>query len=328
METIRTYLENMFMQLPPTPEILRAKEELLSMMEDKYEELKNQGKAENKAVGTVIAEFGNLDEILQELGVKNGQQEKEYYHQERGEGRTLSFQEVKEYLDFKTKFAIMISVGVALCIISPVTVILLSGNRIGELLGVLVLFVFIAAAVGIFIYYGMQAGKYQYLEKEVFSLDWETEQMLQCQAEEKRSTFAVQIVMGVGLCILSVIPPILIDALFADIPLAEHAGAAILLVMVAAGVFCFIYAGITKGSFSVLLQQEEYSPREKKKKESKVFNAVSSCYWTLATVAYFIWSFGWRAWGISWVIWPVAGVLWGMISSLWGVAGGDERKDK
>ena len=31
------------------------------MMEDKYTELKNEGKSENEAVGTVIAEFGNLD---------------------------------------------------------------------------------------------------------------------------------------------------------------------------------------------------------------------------------------------------------------------------
>ena len=48
MDTIRTYLENMFLHLPKNPEVRRAKEELLSMMEDKYQELKREGRSENE----------------------------------------------------------------------------------------------------------------------------------------------------------------------------------------------------------------------------------------------------------------------------------------
>ncbi len=58
MDTIRTYLENMFLHLPKNPEVRRAKEELLSMMEDKYQELKREGRSENEAIGIVISEFG------------------------------------------------------------------------------------------------------------------------------------------------------------------------------------------------------------------------------------------------------------------------------
>lgn len=39
----------MFLNLPNTPEVRKAKSELLQMMEDKYTELKNEGKAENAA---------------------------------------------------------------------------------------------------------------------------------------------------------------------------------------------------------------------------------------------------------------------------------------
>ena len=70
METIRQYLETMFASLPDTPEVRKAKEELLQMMEDKYNELLAEGKSDNEAVGTVIAEFGNLDEIAEELGIR------------------------------------------------------------------------------------------------------------------------------------------------------------------------------------------------------------------------------------------------------------------
>lgn len=36
METIKSYLETMFANMPNTPEVLRAKQELWGMMEDKY----------------------------------------------------------------------------------------------------------------------------------------------------------------------------------------------------------------------------------------------------------------------------------------------------
>lgn len=60
MEAIREYLHNMFLNLPETPQVLRAKAELMEMMEDKYEELMQEGMSEKEAVGTVISEFGNL----------------------------------------------------------------------------------------------------------------------------------------------------------------------------------------------------------------------------------------------------------------------------
>ena len=69
MEAIREYLNNLFISLPETPEVLRAKAELLEMMEDKYEELIQEGKTEKEAIGTVISEFGNLEELAEELGI-------------------------------------------------------------------------------------------------------------------------------------------------------------------------------------------------------------------------------------------------------------------
>ena len=70
METIRNYLKAMFAGLPDTPEVRKAYEELAAMMEDKYTELIDEGKSENEAVGTVISEFGNRDELAQSLGIE------------------------------------------------------------------------------------------------------------------------------------------------------------------------------------------------------------------------------------------------------------------
>ncbi|WP_339286944.1 permease prefix domain 1-containing protein [Paenibacillus sp. FSL E2-0201] len=61
METIVVYLDNMFANLPKTPELERLKRELLYGMEEKYQELKHDGKSENEAIGVVISEFGNIE---------------------------------------------------------------------------------------------------------------------------------------------------------------------------------------------------------------------------------------------------------------------------
>lgn len=83
METIRNYLNAMFAGLPDTPEVRRAYEELAAMMEDKYTELMEEGVTENEAIGTVISEFGNLDELAQTLGIED-------YLSGRGTGADLS----------------------------------------------------------------------------------------------------------------------------------------------------------------------------------------------------------------------------------------------
>ena len=71
METIKNYLDNLFASYPKTPEVENAKSELLNNMEDRYSELKSKGKSENEAIGIVISEFGNIDELMKELNVKS-----------------------------------------------------------------------------------------------------------------------------------------------------------------------------------------------------------------------------------------------------------------
>jgi hypothetical protein len=69
MEAIKSVLNNLFKNMSSTQEVVRAKEELLQMMEDTYTELRQQGKTENEAVGAVISEFGNLEELAPQLGI-------------------------------------------------------------------------------------------------------------------------------------------------------------------------------------------------------------------------------------------------------------------
>ena len=110
METIRNYLETMFLKLPNTPEVYKAKNELWQMMEDKYTELKEEGKSENEAVGIVISEFGNLDELANDLGISRFVE-----NQPMPQGKTLSLDQAKSYLADAGKSAYRTALGVMLC---------------------------------------------------------------------------------------------------------------------------------------------------------------------------------------------------------------------
>ena len=116
METIRNYLETMFARLPVTLEVQKAKNELWQIMEDKYSELLQEGKTENEAVGIVISEFGNLDELAKELGISNFVLREN--QKMAGSLRHVTLAEVKDYLHDKTRAAYAVALGVLLCIIS------------------------------------------------------------------------------------------------------------------------------------------------------------------------------------------------------------------
>ena len=125
MDTLRNYLNTMFESLPDTPDVRRAKDELWQMMEDKYMDLTADGASPNEALGTVISEFGSLDDFADMLGIRSlvpvgGDQEST-----RGSGSVqtpgsaqyyrpvLQTQEAETYLKEMTKISMIDAVGVA-----------------------------------------------------------------------------------------------------------------------------------------------------------------------------------------------------------------------
>ena len=114
METIKNYLENMFSHLPNTPEVQKAKYELYQMMEDKYNELISEGKSDNEAIGIVISEFGNLDELADSLGIKSFVNPS----QAMPAAKTLSRETAAAFLRDSAKQAYLTAFGVLLCILA------------------------------------------------------------------------------------------------------------------------------------------------------------------------------------------------------------------
>ncbi len=71
MEIITSYIDTMFADVPKNEQTERLREDITANMSDKYDELIKEGKSTNEAIGTVIAEFGNIDEVLSEMGISH-----------------------------------------------------------------------------------------------------------------------------------------------------------------------------------------------------------------------------------------------------------------
>ncbi|MGN0659183.1 MAG: permease prefix domain 1-containing protein [Emergencia sp.] len=332
MEIILNYLETMFRDLPDSPQTRKAKTELASMMEDKYLSLIAEGKSENEAVGTVISEFGNVQELMSELesdaryGGENCEGESRGIEQQAV--RTVTLKEAKAYLEDMTGRAEAMAKGVWLCIMSPALLIALSGffddSNLAGAVGILVLLAMVIAAVRIFITNGIAMEKYEFLKKEDFRLEPGADRAVAAMKEDMRSGFARDITTGVIFCIASVIPLIVVSILFeegSDGLLCLMT--ALLLFMVSIGVRRFIIGGIPYGCMDVLLQKGDYRPEYKK--QSGLVDRIASVYWPLVTAVFLGYSFITDDWAHSWIIWPVAAVLFGAVTAFCHAAAGPEE---
>ena len=265
MNAIRNYLDNMFRNLPNTEEVRRAKSELLEMMEDKYEELIKEGKTENEAVGIVISEFGNLDELADSLGISEAVAENPDENKP-----MLSLDRVKEYLSMMSQHSMLVPLAIGLCIFSVAFNILADAiPGCPEFVGVLLMFLSLGVAVGLFIYEGIRKNEYKEVYKKECSLSIESAEYVRGIRKSYKSTYALMSSFGICLCILSVLNPIIIGS----IPfINDNFGAVLFFLFIALGVFLITSANIRMNGYDRLLElneagrmSEEFVPKSDRK---------------------------------------------------------------
>lgn len=217
----------------------------------------------------------------------------------------------------RNKASFLIAAAVALCIISPIPLIILSvavdmfavSEKLGLLSGLIFLFIAIAVAVGIFIYSGYKNAPYEFLEKEPFEPAYGVEGMIKEKQNSFSRTYSLTNIIGVVMCVLS--PVILIIGAFTENDFYVVISLCVMLLLIAFAVALFVFSGIRNSAFKKLLQQDDYSAEKKKTVKTK--EAVGSVYWIAVTALYLGFSFLKNSWGISWIIWPIAGVLFALI---------------
>ncbi len=308
METIKNYLESMFASLPNTSEVRKAKAELLQMMEDKYNELIEEGESENAAVGTVISEFGNLEELSDDLGLKEELHET-LERQASEDRRHVTLDEVKGFIDSRTKKALFLSLGIFLCIISVAGPIIFGSNGKAAL-GVGLMFTCITLGVGSIIYSSFAEHDFSFLKHELCMIDMSTASYVKEHRRSFESIRAICMTIGVMLCVACWVPCVFFGSSYG------YVGASLLFFFVGFGVFLIVYGNTISKGYDKLLRVNDnntisgtYSGKTEKevRYKSKTAETIVQVYWPFVTSIYLIVSFLTFQWGITWIIWPIAG---------------------
>lgn len=240
--------------------------------------------------------------------------------------RRVSLTQAADYLALRKAAAPKIAVATALCIISPVTLILLAGmsevqrfpisGNAAAGIGLCVMLGLVALAVSIFLRAGAEAKEYRFLEEEPFETEYGVTGMVRQRQREYADTHTRLVTVGVVLCVLAAVP------LFAAMcingsDLLYIAAVCALLVLVAIGCLALVTAGVYQGAMERLLEEGDYTRPQKK--HHKLMGTVTMIYWLTATAVFLLYTYGPHGNGqprYSWIIWAVAGVLYAAVMGI------------
>ena len=276
METIRNYLETMFAKMPDNEETRRAKQELLSMMEDKYNELIASGMPENEVIGTIITEFGSLDEIAEAMDLNRNEivdtayveysepaKDAAYTEDAQHGRRIITMNEASEYVMDYSFSRFLLGLGVFFCILAPAGPIIGSGfaeffgkNVIGNLfesLGVGSLFLSVALGVGLIILSSSKTKEWSFLKKGKCAIDSATEQFIRAERSQGAASRSMMLSLGIILCIVSVVPVSMFGILSISRFLTDGVGPSMIFLLTGLGVFFILNSSRKDDAYKKLL---------------------------------------------------------------------------
>ncbi len=236
---------------------------------------------------------------------------------ENSDKKMISLTDVNDYLVINNKTKYYIAIGVLLCILSPITLLLLVmfsylgfiSDILASAIGVITLLAIIAIAVILFVVSGFKLNKYEFINSQEFETQYGVTGYINEKKNNFYQTYMIMMVIGIILCVLCVIP-LLVTAFVND---GEYvlAGVCALLLIVSIGVFLIIVASCQMSAYNKILQECEYT--KERKETNKSVSLVSSLYWMLAVAIYLTYSFISNDWHITWIVWPIAGILYPVI---------------
>jgi len=138
-DKLRRYVEDLFEETTPTKKSVELKEEMIQNLQDKYNDLLQDGKTPEAAFNIAVVGIGDVRTLLIDI-------EKDAQPDEKA----------------RRKSAMFTAIAVMLYIVSVLPVIILSTitGRADPILGVVMMFIIVAAATGLLIYNSMTKPKY------------------------------------------------------------------------------------------------------------------------------------------------------------------------
>lgn len=241
--------------------------------------------------------------------------------------RRVTLEQATDYLDLAQSSSLKIALGVAMCILAPAFYVLIqgineyvysdAGSRFVNLIGIPIMLILVATAVGIFITVSYRNKEFEFLDKEPFETEYGVDSVVRERKKARGTTTVVSIVIAVVGFIISPIPIIVADTLAsgkAGTPAYDGVrdlAISFFLTMIAIGVFLLIRADTMNDAHNKLLEEGEFT-RMKKERRGLV-GTIATIYWLSVLAIFLAWSFITNDWHRTWIIWPVAAVLFGAI---------------
>ena len=201
--------------------------------------------------------------------------------------KKVTMENANEFLDMKRNGSKVVANATSMCILSPILLIVLVtmaedsvfhvSESLATVFGCVFLLGMVAAAVFLFITYGMSESHMEYFEKECFETEYGVSGMVREKKDSYEPIFIRGTAVGVVLCILAVIPTIIAESMEAS---DYYCGLSVglLLFILAIGVNLLVRVGMVKSSYDTLLQEGEYTKEEKLfKKKTDTFSGVYWC---------------------------------------------------
>ena len=128
--------------------------------------------------------------------------------------------------------------------------------------------------------------------------------------EEYREQYTRTNTICTVLCILSIVP-IFLSICFNAADFVYVFDVCFILLMVALASYGFVYASTIMGSYNKLLEEGDFSRKEKSR--SPIMSSFNTVYWLSVTAVFLLFQLAIPGtWENAWVIWPIAGVLFGV----------------
>lgn len=317
MTIIKEYVNQVFKNVPLTEETNQLRLDITANMEDKYAELRESGASENEALGVVIAEFGNIDELLEEMGISKTAPENKQLPPAMEEGA------IDYFVQSKAKLGIRIGTGI-LTILAGIASLLffLSLSSIfqaANIMGIMLLLIGLAAGTALLVVEGMRSSSLEAYYKP-FVLLPDSRERIEEERNAYKKSLTLSIVLGVSFSIVSFAP--LLIGIFSNL-FSVLVGAGFMLLLSGAAVVFFVYSGNVFHAYDVLLKngkspdnfEEEVKADERRRKVDYIIDEI---YWPIILVIYLVSSFLIGGWAWTWLIFVIAGVLEDVIKGLLG----------
>ena len=229
---------------------------------------------------------------------------------------SVSMEEASAFLAYQSRKALPSAFATFLFIVSAAPLItLVTLAEYGKIplsedqasgIGILIVLVLVGLGVALCMKNKLDGERFSYLKHEALNTAYGVDGMVKEKKARFQSTYSMQMILGVLICILSATPLFFSMIFFPDQDMFYSLSISILLPFVGIGAFLMTKVSVVWKGFRVLSEEDSYT--RENKASNKKNSGIGGAYWSVTTLLYIAISFLFNAWDRSWVIWPIAGV--------------------